>query len=257
MTLETFKEGDTFTREAKLKMARGLSPMAESDMLLALVAFLSDRDEEIKHEAIDTIKREWGRLSRHLSFLSMGELITLEKALSNDPQKALEVREVKIAKLKRGGSITKEFFDEKVILDEEKRGDLYQKILKMAVVEKIKLALFGNKEVRSILIRDPNRVVATAVLQNPRLTEDEVVRIAQSRNVCDEILRIIASSREWTKNYQVKLALVNNPKTPLSISLKLLPQLHEKDLRHIARSKNVPTALSMAARRMIDDRERR
>ncbi len=253
MTREALKEGP-FDREKKLEMARGEVPMGEKDLLSVLTNLLSDNDEEIRKEALATILREWGRLQPFITSLSLRELIQLEKALVSHPEKVREVREVKAS---RGEEVeARDLYSESVSLDEEKRGSILKRLLNMTVVEKIKLALFGNREVRSILIKDPNRVVATAVLQNPRITEDEVIRIAQSRNVCDDVLRAIASSREWTRNYQVKLALVQNPKTPLSISLKFLPHLYERDLQNISKSKNIPTALSMAARKMIGEKRR-
>lgn len=132
---------------------------------------------------------------------------------------------------------------------------LYQKVQKMTVAEKIKLATLGNKEIRSVLIRDTNRVVQVAVIKNPRITEQEIERIASSKTVDDEVLRLIAESREWLKNYNIKLALVKNPKTPLRTSLKFITHLREKDLKDIMNNKNIPNALKMAARRLYEEKK--
>jgi hypothetical protein len=127
----------------------------------------------------------------------------------------------------------------------------------MSVAERIKLALRGNKEVRVVLLRDTNKVVARLVLQNPRLSEDEVVSLCHNRNTDEEILRQVAARREWTKNYQVRLGLVSNPKTPTPLALRFLATISEKDMQRLAKSKNVPDAVATAARRTIVSRQLR
>ena len=84
----------------------------------------------------------------------------------------------------------------------------------MTVFQKIKLARMGNKEARGLLVRDRNKIVATAAVRSPKITENEVAGFAKARNVSDEVMRIIARNREWTRNYKVKLALATNPKCP-------------------------------------------
>ena len=117
--------------------------------------------------------------------------------------------------------------------------------------QKVALAMKGNKEARSILLRDSNRMVATATIRNPRLTEQEVVAAAKSRSINDEVIRIICNSRDMTRSYGVKLALVNNPKTPTPTAVRLLGTLRQSDLRNVAKSKSVPAALAVAARKML------
>ncbi len=119
------------------------------------------------------------------------------------------------------------------------------------VSQKVALAIKGNKEARSILVRDMNRVVASAAIRNPRITEQEVVSAAQSRSVSDEVIRIIAASKELTRTYGVKVALVNNPKTPLPTAMRLLTLLRDADVRAVAKSKNVTTAVANQARRLV------
>src|SRR5437773_11593292 len=101
----------------------------------------------------------------------------------------------------------------------------------MTVAERIKLALRGNREARMLLSRDPNRLIRRFVLQNPRIADDEIIAIAKNRSADDELLRIVADSRDWTKNYQVRHALVTNPKTPLVLALRFVSSLHERDIR--------------------------
>lgn len=128
---------------------------------------------------------------------------------------------------------------------------LVQRIQAMTVAERIKLALHGNRESRQILIRDSNRLIRRFVLQNPRTADDEIIAICKNRTADDELLRVIADSRDWTKNYQVRHALVTNPKTPLTISMRFLSGLSERDIRGIAKSKNVPGTIATQAKRIV------
>lgn len=128
---------------------------------------------------------------------------------------------------------------------------LFTQIQEMTVTQKIRSAMLGNATMRMLLVRDSNRLVAEAVARSPRLTENEVIRIAAARTVSDDVLRIIASNREHTRSYQVKLNLVCNPRTPFSFTSRLLPHLRTNDLRGIARSKNVPAAVNKLARQQL------
>jgi hypothetical protein len=125
---------------------------------------------------------------------------------------------------------------------------------KLKLHEKIRLATLGNEYCRQNLLRDPNRVVALAAIRSPRITDAEIVRAAGSRAVCEDVIRFIANQREFMKLYQVKHNLVQNPKCPLTFSLRILPMLHAEDVKALARSKNVPNALSTAARRLVQTR---
>jgi len=121
----------------------------------------------------------------------------------------------------------------------------------MTIAEKIKLALRGNKDARSILIRDTNKLIRRLVLLNPRMSDGEVVAVARNRSADEELLRLITEKREWIRNYQVRLALATNPKTPLVLALKQLGSLGERDLRQIAKSRNVSQTVAAQARRLI------
>ena len=126
-----------------------------------------------------------------------------------------------------------------------------QRLQEMTVAERIKLALRGNREVRMLLIRDPNRMIRRFVLQNPRVGDEEIIAIAKNRSADDELLRLIADNRDWTKNYQVRLGLVTNPKTPLVLSMRHLSSLNERDIRALAKSKNVSQTVANAAKRIV------
>ncbi len=131
---------------------------------------------------------------------------------------------------------------------------LIQKIQKLKVAEKIKLAMTGDKEARNALMRDANRMVQLGVISNPRLTEGEVALIAGLRSIDEEVLRRITTNREWMRLYQVRLALVTNPKCPLPISTKLMETLGPLDWRRIAASKSVPTPIAQLARKLVTNR---
>lgn len=132
---------------------------------------------------------------------------------------------------------------------------LYAQIVTMGVAEKVKLALRGNHDARVILIRDSNKLIRRCVLQNPRLTDGEVVAVAGNRSSDDESLRFIAEKREWVRNYEVRRVLAVNPKTPLMLAMRFIGTLLERDLRVIARSKNVPEAVAAQARRLLQARQ--
>jgi hypothetical protein len=119
----------------------------------------------------------------------------------------------------------------------------------MSVLEKMKAAMRGTREERAILVRDPNRLVAAAVLSSPKLTGQEVETIAKMANVGEEVLRVIGTNRQWIKNYGVVAGLVRNPKTPVAIALNLLQRLHDKDVKLLALDRNIPEPVRMAARK--------
>jgi hypothetical protein len=129
--------------------------------------------------------------------------------------------------------------------------NLYAMIQKMTVFQKIKLARLGNKEARALLVKDRNKVVAVAAISSPKITTNEVITIAQSRNVHDEVLRMVSMNRLWTRAYRVKLALSTNPKCPQPMAMKFVNYLQDSDLKAIMKSKDVPTAVSTHARRTL------
>ena len=127
-------------------------------------------------------------------------------------------------------------------------------ISQLSIPEKIHLAMKGNRQARVLLIKDPNRIVALAVLESPKLTDDEVEQVAQSKNTQEEVLRTIAKNLAWTKRYPIIEALANNPKTPLSLSIGFLKNLRGKDLERLSKNKGVPSALRNTALKMLQTR---
>ena len=139
--------------------------------------------------------------------------------------------------------------------EEKKQKTMLQRLYEMTIAQKVALAAKGNKTIRSQLLKDRNKMVATAAIKNPGINESEVVALAGNRAVCDDVVRIISQNREWTRNYQIKLALCNNPKTPMGMAMRFLPSIRLADLKMMARNKNIPSTLATAAKKLMQKRQ--
>ena len=137
----------------------------------------------------------------------------------------------------------------------QKRATVVQRIHRMSAVQKVKTALIGSQEERMILVRDPNRAVARAVLQSPKISDHEVENFASMKDVSDEVLRRIALSRKFMKSYAVLRALVNNPRTPIDVGLPLLRRINDPDLKWLVLNRNVADVVRNAAQRRINQKE--
>jgi len=132
-----------------------------------------------------------------------------------------------------------------------KKLNIQQIILKMSAPQKIKLALTGAKEARGLLIRESSKIIAMSVLDNPRITIGEIEFFSKSTNLSEDVIRKIGTNSEWSKRYSVAAALVNNPKTPVGISMPFVNRLTDRDLGILEKSRNVPEAVRTAARSRI------
>ncbi len=288
--------GPQATREVRLRTAGGLEELSPAERLTSLFILSYDKDEEIKRTARENFvgfpRRELLKalmepvepvILKKLTHIHSKEEAILKLILMNPSATEEVFREVAgvapegfLEELKKEKGLMeqnprlKEFLGEsppekenikRVTPEPEKREDtsadsIQQQISRMTVAEKIKLALTGGKEAREVLIKDSNKMVSMSVLKNPRITEDEVIKLTASKSTSDELLREVARNREWLKNYRIKYNLVTNPKTPLHISIRLMSHLFEKDLQQIARSKNIPSALAVAARKVLEGKQR-
>lgn len=140
--------------------------------------------------------------------------------------------------------------DDDLAAEDDEKVNITQLIKGMTTGQKVALAVKGNRQARSILMRETNRVIALAVISSPTLTEIEAVHAAQSRTVHQDVIAYIARQKEWMKNYQIKNALAGNPKCPLPIAMKLVPLLMKKDQRQLSNSKNVPMGVRNLATRL-------
>ena len=134
---------------------------------------------------------------------------------------------------------------------DEKKISTVQRIYRMNTAEKLIAALKGSREDRAILVRDTNRLVSSAVLGSPRLTDVEIESFAGMKSLSDEVLRKIGSHREWTKRYGVVANLVKNPRTPLAISLGLVSRLNPRDIKGLSVDRNVPEVIRKQAQKFI------
>jgi hypothetical protein len=130
-----------------------------------------------------------------------------------------------------------------------------QRLYKMNTAEKLISALKGTREERSVLIRDRNRLVYTAVLGSPKLSEAEVEQIAAMKNVSDDVLRSIAKNREWTKKYQVMVNLVKNPRTPVGLSMGMVARLNPRDMRQLMTDRNVSEVIRKQAAKFVKGKD--
>ena len=127
-------------------------------------------------------------------------------------------------------------------------------ILQMNVAQRVRLASMGSKSERAVLIRDGNKVVSRAVIRSPAVTDSEAVSYARIKSLNEEIVTFIAHNRKWTRNYQMRLALISHPKTPVAIALRFLTQLRISDLKMVARSHGIPGPVVSRARQMLKKR---
>jgi len=136
---------------------------------------------------------------------------------------------------------------------EQKKLSITQQIMKLNIAKKIEWAnKKGNREVRSILLRDPNKLVQLAVMQSPRITEGEVAKVALSRTAPQEVLQYIYNNRQLMKNYQIKVNLINNPKMPVGVSMRFLSSLRMAEVKAVAKNRNVPQGLATAAKKLVE-----
>jgi hypothetical protein len=134
------------------------------------------------------------------------------------------------------------------------RISLVRRLMFMTVKDRVKFALKGDREARGILVRDSNKVVATAVIHNPRITDKEIENIAAMRTVSDEVLRLIGMNRAWTRSYTIIHNLARNPRTPMPTAMNLLPRIQQKDLKALSENRNVSEGVRRQAYRLVQTR---
>jgi hypothetical protein len=139
---------------------------------------------------------------------------------------------------------------------EEKTMTTLQEINSMSISERVKLALIGSKTHRMILVKDPNKMVALAVLESPKITPDEVIILTKNKSIATDIIGRISRNREWIKNYSVIVELVQNPKTPVKNALSFINRLHVRDLKLLSRNKNTSPVIREFAANLFSQRMR-
>jgi len=150
------------------------------------------------------------------------------------------------------------------VVDEEGEEQVAEKVLplharlaSMTISQKIRRATLGTSAERLLLVRDTNRLVAAAAIDSPMTNEHDAMRISASRQVSEDVLRHIALNREWTRQYQIKLNLVMNPRTPMSFTARLIPQLQDHDVRGLSKSKNVSSTVRQLCKQQMARKEKK
>jgi hypothetical protein len=232
------------TRDVRMLAARGLLPRPAHEQIALLVVLVDDPDPEIASQADATISRlPREALDGYLATDVPAELRaffswraaqeTVQPSAGNEPSAA--------------DTTDSEDGEDKDGADD---GDA-RLVSTLPIADRLKLATKGTREQRAQLIRDSNRIVATAVLTSPKLTESEVEAFAKMGNVSEDVLRIIGTNRNWLKNYGIVHAVTRNPKTPPAISMQLMHRLTERDIKMLTTDRNVPEVLRLAARRVL------
>jgi hypothetical protein len=240
--VDFFRRGDV-ARDVRLQAAQGALAPRAIDQLALLLVLVDDGDPEVARSASATIDRlPQGPLS---GFLANPDVSTEMRTFfaARGVQPSGEAPQTDEPLIDDGQEAVPEGPPNEDDLSASRR------LAQMNVMQRVKVAMRGRREERSILIRDPNRLVSVAVLSSPKVTDAEVESFSKMANVSEEVLRVIGMNRQWTKNYGVVAGLVRNPKTPVAISLTLLQRVNDKDVRILASDRNIPEPIRIAARK--------
>lgn len=245
----------------KFSAINGEAGLAPGDRVTMLFFLCYDKNPEVRAAALTAMKGLPFPLAREIAEApethpKLAELLTklypVARSLPQPAETAPQIAEPEEESAEAEPAAEEEAPDEE---DEEYRSK-YQLAQAMGVGDKIKMALTGDKEWRTILIKDSNKLVNGAVVKNPRITEPEILAISKSAIQNDEIIRVICMNKEWIKNYEIRKALVLNHKTPLPTALRFMGFLSEKDIASMAKSKNISSVLSNQARRMLANKKK-
>ena len=241
--LDFFKRGEV-ERDVRMQAAQGtLAPRAH-EQLAILVLLLEDPDREIRETADETINKI--PIDALEAFLARADVpIDLREFFGDRGIFPAEIPPIDV-----------EFEDPLIDMaaegdEEDVRLSGTQELAAMTFPQRLKAAMKGTREQRSILIRDPNKLICASVLSSPKVSVPEVESFAKMQNVSEDVLRIIGHNRAWLKSYSVILALTKNPKTPLALSMQLMNRLTSKDLAKLSVDRNVPEALRIQSRKRV------
>jgi hypothetical protein len=249
--LDFFKRGEV-ARDIRLLAARGaLAPRAH-EQLAILIHLLDDPDRLVRSTAEETLARIPEDLLRaHLGRADVP--IDIREFFADRGVFPAEIPAIEIDDplIDAEPATSDDDADGDQQAEDSSRLSLTQQVAKMSFTERLKAALKGSREMRALLIRDPNKVVSLSVLSSPKVTESEVEAYAKMPTVAEDVLRTIGSHRAWLKNYGITVGLTRNPKTPLALSLNLMNRLNDRDLAMLSIDRNVPEPLRVAARKRV------
>ena len=246
--LDLFRRGEV-AREIRLLAAQGaLAPRAHEQIGI-LILLVDDRDQEIRETALHTLDRIPVEALR--AYLGRSDVpVGVREFFGNRG-----VFPAEIPSITADDPLFDVTADAAVLEADAAEGEsddtLLQKLQKMNITDRMKAAMRGSRDMRAVLIRDPNKIVAAAVLSSPKVSESEVETFAKMATVSEDVLRTIGMNRGWLKNYSIVVALAKNPKCPVGLSLNLLNRLNERDLSGVSTDRNVPDPLRTAARRKM------
>jgi len=249
--LDIFKRGEV-ARDVRLTAAQGALALRAHEQLGILMLLFTDEDPEVRSTADGTLSRL--PAAPLTAFLARSDVPSDMRAFFAGRgvlPAVSDAPEADVPLIAADDEVPEEA--PQGATEEERRLSINQQLAKMGFPDRLKAASKGSREMRAILIRDPNKLICTTVLSSPKLTAQEVESFSRMSNVAEEVLRLIGSNRSWMKHYGIVLGLTKNPKTPLGLSLNLMSRLNDRDLQKLAIDRNVPEPLRVAARRKIVD----
>ncbi len=243
--VDFFRRGEV-ARDVRLLAARGaLAPRAH-DQLAILGVLLEDPDQEIARTAAATVDAI--PAAPLAAFLARSDVTPELRAFFD--ARGIKPAPVPAPTAEEPLVDTEPPLGDLTVAGEEAPGHAKPMSL-LPVTERLKLAMRGSREQRAVLIRDPNKLIAVAVLSSPKVSESEVETFARMANVAEEVLRLIGTSRNWVKNYSIMAALSFNPKTPPALTMGFVARLNERDVKMISMDRNVPEPVRLAARKRL------
>jgi hypothetical protein len=247
--LDFFKRGEV-DRDVRMEAAQGTLAPRAYEQLAILVLLVEDPDRDVRATAEGTLAKIpedvlKAFLARSDVPVGMREFFG-DRGIFPDEMPAIEI-EIDEPLLDAAADSDAAILGD----DNDSRETATQRLAKMSFSERLKAAVKGSREMRAILIRDPNKLIASSVLSSPKLAEPEVEAIAKMQNVSDDVLRIIGSNRAWMKNYTIVHSLTKNSKCPLTLSMSLMQRLNDGDLAKLSVDRNVPEPLRVAARKKV------
>jgi hypothetical protein len=260
--LDCFRRGEV-AADVRMLAARGVLAPRAHEQLGLLVLLSTDADPAIRAAAESTLRRVPLRdLARFLGRPDVApEIVDFFARRGVEPEPAAQPASDRPLLDGEGDHAGP---------DEENEGDqepgpggevrrqaTIQRLSAMTVSEKIKAAMRGTREERTILIRDPNKLVSLSVLSSPKVNDREIETYAKMANVSEDVLRVIGTARAWTKDYTIVRALVFNPKSPIAISMTLVNRLVEKDVRMLSIDRNIPEPVKILARKVVQSGQSR
>ena len=254
--LDCFRRGEV-APDIRMMAAQGVLAPRAHEQLGLLVLLSSDADPAIRTATEATIARiPKADLARFLGRPDVAhEIVDFFVARGVEPEPAA-TPPTDAPLLEVGGAAgdagdDADHDDEEGEPSEARRMATIQRLSLMGVSDKIKAAMRGSREERNILIRDPNKLVSLAVLSSPKVTEPDIESFAKMANVSEDVLRVIGTSRAWTKSYAIVRSLAFNPKSPIAVSMSLVSRLIEKDLRLLSTDRNIAEPVKVLVRKAL------